>query len=101
MSVCCGYTQHISICIKVTVTQLVCNVSHAPVSVHWCTEQGLCLAAGGLSSAEAVVKWLEVHPYLHAAQHSPARSPESALQEQGVDAEQELERLRPLIHAVS
>jgi len=48
-----------------------------------------------------VVNWLEVHPYLHAAQHSPARLPGSALQEQGVDAEQELERLRPLIHAVS
>ncbi len=78
-----------------------CDVSHGPVSVHWCTEQGLCLAAGGLSSAEAVVKWLEVHPYLHAAQHNAARLPESALQEQGVDAEQELERLRPLIHAVS
>jgi len=80
---------------------LVCDVSHAPVSVHRCTQQGLCLAAGGLSSAEAVVKWLEVHPYLHAAQHSPARSPGSALQEQAVDAEQELERLRPLIRAVS
>jgi hypothetical protein len=89
------------ICIKVTVAQLVCDLSHALVSVDWITEQELCLAAGGLSSAEAVVKWLEVHPYLHAAQHSPARLPGSALQEQGVDAEQELERLRPLIHAVS
>lgn len=56
---------------------------------------------GGLSSAEAVVKWLQVHPYLHAAHHTPPRSPGSALQEQAVDAEQELERLRPLIHAVS
>lgn len=65
-----------------------------------CSER-CCLVAGGLSSAEAVVRWLEVHPYLHAAQHSPTASPELALQAAAIDAEHELERLKPLIQAFS
>lgn len=54
-------------------------------------------APGGVSSAEAVVKWLEVHPYLHADCSSDAQH---ATCSEAVDAQEELDRLRPLIHAI-
>jgi len=54
-----------------------------------------------VSSAEAVVKWLEVHPYLHAAQHTSSASPGLVLQQQVINAEQELGRLRPFIDSVT
>ena len=53
------------------------------------------LAAGVLSSAEAVVKWLEVHPYLHADQHNTAMSQ----QQLTCDAQDQLEHLSPLIQS--
>ncbi|KAL3133251.1 hypothetical protein ABBQ38_007134 [Trebouxia sp. C0009 RCD-2024] len=54
-------------------------------------------ADGGLSSAEAVVKWLEVHPYLHANLSSDMAH---ATCSETVDAREELDRLRPLIQAI-
>ena len=53
------------------------------------------LAAGVLSSAEAVVKWLEVHPYLHAGQDNTS----IAQQQPVLDAQDQLEHLSPLIQS--
>lgn len=50
-----------------------------------------------MSSAEAVAKWLEVQPHLH-TNHS-SEMLDAALHET-VDAQEELDRIRPLIHAV-
>lgn len=53
--------------------------------------------AGGVSSAEAVVKWLEVHPDLHTNHSSEmldVKRPET------LDAQEELDRLKPLVHAL-
>lgn len=55
---------------------------------------------GGVSSAEAVVKWLEVHPYLHAAHESDTPS-ELAAQQHIIDAEQELDRLKVFVCAIA
>lgn len=55
--------------------------------------------AGGVSSAEAVVKWLEVHPDLHTNHSSEvlnATHPGTVT----VDAQEELDRIRPLIYAI-
>lgn len=54
-------------------------------------------SAGGVSSAEAVVKWLEVHPDLHTNHSSEVLD---AIHPGTVDAQEELDRIRPLIHAV-
>ena len=61
------------------------------------TDCASCLAAGGLSSAEAVVKWLEVHPYLHAADDTATTPHGLSHRHETVDAQEELDRLRPLI----
>ena len=52
-----------------------------------------CSSAGTLSSAEAVVKWLEVHPYLHAADGG---TDDLTQQYNPADAQEELDRLRPV-----
>lgn len=56
------------------------------------------LQPGTVCSAEAVVKWLEVHPYLHAAQHSNRTTAHSE-QQPMLDAQQELERLSPIVQS--
>ena len=73
-------------------------------TVH--AEGGMCMLkeelcrAGGLSSAEAVVKWLEVHPYLHSDHpDSTGAAAHVTVQHPLFDAGQEFARLKPLIQA--
>lgn len=50
-----------------------------------------------MSSAEAVVKWLEVHPDLHTNYSSEMLD---AARPETLDAQEELDRLKPLVHGI-